>query len=213
MEDELLMINNRANDLFNKYNEINKSYEDLKIKVENELNQNEISLENLQQLKSEIDFAYNSTKNGISNNLLKLANEIDVLIPKINSGSSIMERISRSEGYQAKQQQKTQNINQMNELKNKLRSNEKSLFNIRNNLNLLSEKVSRKMNPKSATDLLSNSSTSNSNSNSKANSLGFSDRQRRVGFGGRSRRHKKSNKKVNKPKKSKRKRGKIYKRK
>ena len=196
MEDELNRINSDASQLVSQYENIISSFDLISEETNSLLNQSdtdETLTTKLQNLNVKIQDIKDLANGDLYNKLLELANKIGEIIPKINSGSSMMERINRGSSYQEKQSQKIQSINQMTVLQKDLRNKANNLFEVRNKLSVLSGKVDRKLEP-SSPGSYNNSSSSLKTSNNPSPS-GFSTTQRRIGFGGKRRSRNRRNKK------------------
>jgi hypothetical protein len=201
MEEEINRINSEADQLISQYENIISSYDSINEEANTLFSQNDSdeTITNLQQLNIKIQDIMNLASGDLYHQLLSLANQIGVLIPKINSGSSMMERISRDSSYQEKQSQKTNRIKQMTVLQKDLRIKANYLFDLRNKLSFLSGQIDRKIKPPQKSESSSEISSSNNQSiSNKSSSSGFSTNQRRrIGLGGKKKSRNKRSKKYN----------------
>jgi len=172
--------------------------------VDQQLSQDFSGMDNeqLRQLKNNMD---NSEKQlmDLSDQIRDLRNKINGYTnqdskSRISSGSSIFERVSRSQSYKDKQNQKSSMIDKLMSLSNELKSADQDIDTKKQEVNRKSSKLFVMLNPNflSSSSSISSPSPSTSSSSNTPKTYGYTTQQRRMG--GRHKKSKKTNKKSNK---------------
>jgi len=171
--------------------------------IEQQINQDYSIMNNeqLQELKKDLN-NYSDQLSGLSTQINTIRDKIldftgQYSKNKISSGSSIFEKISRSQSYKDKQNQKTNTINNLLSLNKELGDADREIIKKRNEIGIKMQEISNLLNPKPLNTLFQSSSISNapssSSSSSSTKSYGYTQDQRRR-FGGRHKKSKKSKK-------------------
>jgi len=164
------------------------------------LNYSVMNNEQLQELKKDLNI-YRDQLSGLSTQIDTIRDKIldftgQYSKNKISSGSSIFERISRSQSYKDKQNQKTNTTTNLLSLNKELGDADREIIKKRSEIGIKMQEISNLLNPKPLNTLFQSSSISNapsSSSSSSTKSYGYTQDQRRR-FGGRYKKSKKSKK-------------------